>query len=75
MKFSKMLKELRQEKGFTQAQLAIKLNVAEPTIRGWENQGLQPSYETLCELAQIFDVSVDYLLGLVDEFGNKCEKL
>jgi transcriptional regulator with XRE-family HTH domain len=66
MQFGKMLKEIRTEKGFTQASLASKLNVTGASIRDWENRGIQPSFETLCEIAKIFDVTVGQLLGVED---------
>jgi len=67
MEFGKKLKEIRQEKGLTQKQLSAKLNVTETSIRDWENRGNQPSYEILCEIAKIFDVTVGQLLG-VEEY-------
>ena len=63
MNFGKMLKEIRNEKGMTQVQLAKELNVSDAAIRGWENSGKEPDYKTLCELARIFDVTVGQLLG------------
>ena len=63
MDFKKRLKEIRRDNHFTQKQLAEKLYVTETSIRDWENRGHQPSYETLCEIAKIFDVTVGQLLG------------
>jgi len=67
MEFGKILKEIRKEKGITQVQLASKLNVTDTSIRDWENRGIQPSYEILCEIAKIFDITVGQLLG-VEEY-------
>jgi len=67
MGFSKRLKEIRLDKGITQVQLASKLGVTDAAIRGWENGGKEPSYETLCKIAKIFDVTVGQLLG-VEEY-------
>jgi transcriptional regulator with XRE-family HTH domain len=66
MEFRKRLKELRIEKGMTQVQLAAKLNVTDATIRGWENRGSEPNYETLYVIAKLFDVTVGQLLGTED---------
>lgn len=63
MEFKKRLKDIRIEKGFTQMQLAAKLNVTDTTIRGWENRGSEPAYEMLCKIAEIFGVTVGQLLG------------
>ena len=62
-----MLKELRQEKGWTQKELAKKLNVTYGSINGWENRGRQPSFEMVYEIAKIFEVTVGQLLG-VEEY-------
>lgn len=61
--FGKILKELRIEKRLTQKQLAEQLNVTDRSIRDWENEGREPSYEILGKLAQIFDVTVGQLIG------------
>lgn len=58
-----VIKELRQQQRIKQADLAKRLNVAQSTVSGWENDLFEPSGESLVELAKIFDVSVDYLLG------------
>lgn len=67
MEFAKTLKGIRKEKSMTQVQLAMKLNVTDATIRGWENRGSEPNYEMLCQIAKIFDVTVGQLLG-VEEY-------
>ena len=66
MKFSQRLKEIRNENGLTQAQLAKQLSVTDTSIRDWENKGCQPSYEILCKLCEIFDVTAGQLLGIED---------
>jgi len=64
MEFKKILRELRKERNFTQKQLAEKIGVTETSIRGWENNGCQPCYEILCQLANFFEVTVGQLLGI-----------
>lgn len=61
------LKELRLQHGYTQKELAIKLNVAQNTLCNWENGNRTVDEPTLQKLADFFDVSVDYLLGRTDE--------
>lgn len=61
--FSKRLHDLRIERGITQKELADRLNLGRSTIAGYENKGKQPDNARLCQLADFFDVSVDYLLG------------
>ncbi len=53
---------LRTAKGWSQRELAKKLGTKAPNVSNWENDKGSPSAETLKELAQVFDVSVDYLL-------------
>jgi len=75
MEFSYRLKELRESKGMTQKELADLLNdlitnsssskIYTQTVSYWEN-GREPSYEILIILSNIFDVSLDYLLGKSD---------
>jgi len=57
------IKELRIEKGLTQAQLAQTIGVAQNTLSNWENGNRQPDKDNLLKMADLFGVSVDYLLG------------
>jgi len=66
LEFGKRLKKLRKESKLTQQELADKLNIKRSTLAGYES-GKQPSYETLVKLSDIFNVSVDYILGDTDE--------
>ena len=56
--------QLRTALGWSQVDLAAKLNVAKQTVSNWENENIQPSIEMLMRLSKIFGVSTDYLLGL-----------
>ncbi|MCG0278449.1 MAG: helix-turn-helix domain-containing protein [Thermanaeromonas sp.] len=60
------LAALRKEKGLSQAELAKLLNVGQSTIAMYEKDKRRPDAETLTRLAEFFQVSVDYLLGLTD---------
>lgn len=62
MRFSNMLKKLREQKNVTQKHLADHLKVTRSTIAGYETKGKQPDYERLLKIAAYFGVSVDYLL-------------
>ena len=62
MPFSEKLKKLREENHYTQKYVAKHLNVARSTIAGYETKNRQPSHEKLTILAELFHVSVDYLL-------------
>lgn len=57
------LKELRNKKGMTQADLSALLSVSPSTVGMWEQGRREPDYEYLTRIADIFEVSADYLLG------------
>ena len=58
------IKELRQARGWTQADLARRLNITRNGVNSWE-QGLStPSPSSLVDLAKLFSVLTDYLLGM-----------
>ena len=65
-KFSLRLKELRQEKGIGQIELAKKLEVSKGIISLWENGQREPNMYSLIKLAKFFCVTIDYLVGLED---------
>lgn len=62
--FSQRLKELRKAAGLTQQQLSDKLHIRQQSYTRYENGTGEPNLETVAEIAKIFDVSADYLLGL-----------
>ena len=62
--FSKNLKELRIANGYTQKVIADKLGINSVTYLRYEKAQRQPSLELIVDIAAIYDVSVDYLLGL-----------
>ena len=66
MKFSQRLKELRKEKNLTQVELGSMLNYGYTTIANYENGRNHPSLKDIIRIANIFDVSVDYLIGNSD---------
>lgn len=60
------LKKLREEFHMTQQELADKLSGAKSTIAMYENETRKPSMEVLIKLSEIFNCSIDYLLGKSD---------
>lgn len=60
--FGKKLKELRLEKGLSQRKLGEIFNVCNQTVSFWESGSREPDLDALVEIAQYFDVSVDYLV-------------
>ena len=65
-KFSTRIRELREEKGLLQSQLATQLNFTQTTISKWELGDREPNADTIILLAQFFGVTTDYLLGIED---------
>ena len=57
------LVQLRKNKGWSQDDLAKKLNVSRQAISRWENGTALPDAENLRQLSHLFDVSTDYLLN------------
>lgn len=60
--------KLRTEHGMTQAELGAKLNYSDKTISKWERGEAIPDAFVLLEMAEIFGVSVDYLLSTHDSW-------
>ena len=60
------IKELRLKKNWKQSELAHMLQISQNTLSYWEQGKYQPDIETLKKLAEIFLVSVDYLIGHTD---------
>lgn len=63
MTFGDQLKKARKDKELTQEELAEKLNLSRQTILRWEKNQVFPDISNLKTVAQVLDVSLDYLLG------------
>ncbi len=64
------LSEIRKEKGFTQKEFAKLLGISAGNLCEWEKGRIEPNIEFLKKIAKLLECSVDYLLGLEDDFGN-----
>lgn len=60
------LKNCRKEKGLTQNQVAIYCDITEKAYQNYELMRREPKLEIIVRLAEVFDVSVDYLVGKTD---------
>ena len=58
------IKLLREKLGITQSELAKRLGLTRSSVNGWEMGLSVPSTPLIVELAKLFNVSSDYLLGL-----------
>lgn len=68
MNFGEKIKYLRNERNWTQAYVAKKLNISAPALSRYESGAYEPKDLTMVsQFAQLYDVSTDYLLGLSDD--------
>ncbi len=63
-----IIKELRKEIGCTQSKLAEVLGITQDSVSLWENDKRIPDTPYIILMAEFFDVSTDYLLGLSGEY-------
>ena len=66
MTFGQRLKDLRGQHQMTQQELADRSHIARSTLGMYEKDRRHPDFEALDQLADFFDVSLDYLLGKTD---------
>lgn len=64
------LRETRTDKGLNQKEVAQRINLTQQTYSDYETGRTNPDIETLIKIADILEVSTDYLLGRSDDFGN-----
>lgn len=62
--FAERLKELRAQNHLTQREISEILNIKQQSYSRYKLGTGQPSLETLCKIAEYYNVSVDYLLGI-----------
>lgn len=71
MSIGKTIKELREERGITQAELAKQIGVTQDSISLWEKNKRIPNTQYIIALCKVFKIPSDYLLGLENEDGSK----
>lgn len=57
------LLELRKQNRLTQSEIAEKLYITQNGYSNYENGKTEPNIETLCKLADLYNVTLDYLVG------------
>lgn len=65
-KFPKILRDLRLQYGYTQKEIAEKIGITYQSYQAYEHGISYPTVEKLVIIADLFDVSTDYLLGRKD---------
>ena len=75
MEFSERLKSLRKQAGFTQVDVASKLGISQQAYASWERGSKKPTQDNLVKIAQILNVSVDYLVGNSEEKSDELDNI
>lgn len=73
--FGDRLRALREKSGWSRYVLAEKLNASYSTIAKYETNARFPDRETLVHIANLFGVSVDWLLGRIEEMQHSEQKM
>lgn len=61
--FHSKIREFRKDINLTQKQMAERLNISERAYQYYESGQREPNLDTLFNISNIFDISIDYLLG------------
>ena len=64
------IKQLREQRDMTQEELAKRLGVKPPAVSKWERGMAYPSMNTVIKMADLFQVSMDVVLGLAPIPGS-----
>lgn len=75
MEFSERLKNLRKQAGFTQVDVANKLGISQQAYASWERGSKKTTQDNLVKIAQILNVSVDYLVGNLYETSDELDDI
>lgn len=65
--FALRLKELREKNNLSQKAFALKMGISQSTVGMWESGKREPNFNMIEQVANYFNVSVDYLLGRTEE--------
>ena len=75
MAFAERLKELRKQAHLTQVELAKKLGIGQSSYADWERGKKKPTQENLVKIAQVLNVSIDYLVGNSEEKSDELDNI
>ena len=75
MEFSERLKELRKQASLTQVELAGKIGIGQSSYADWERGKKKPTQDNLIKIAQVLNVSVDYLVGNSEEKSDDLDNI
>jgi transcriptional regulator with XRE-family HTH domain len=74
MKCGDRIAYLREKRGLTQEELSHKLGISRASLSHYETNRREPDYETLRNIANYFDISLDYLLGRTNDPYSELDK-
>lgn len=63
----KRIKQLRNEMGISQRQLGEIVGISQQSVNKYENHNIEPDLQTLIDIADYFDTSVDYIIEHTDK--------
>ncbi|MFF1993171.1 helix-turn-helix domain-containing protein [Bacillus mycoides] len=72
---SKRLAELRKKQGYTQFDVAYRLNIARTTYANWEYGKTDPDADSIMSIADLYNVSIDELFGRNAPLESKLESI
>ena len=75
MAFAERLKELRKQAHLTQVELAKRLGIGQSSYADWERGKKKPTQDNLVKIAQVLNVSVDYLVGNSEEKSDDLDNI
>ena len=75
MEFSERLKNLRKQAHLTQVDVAEKLGISQPAYASWERGAKKPTQDNLVKIAQVLNVSIDYLVGNSEEKSDELDNI
>ena len=75
MAFAERLKELRKQAHLTQVELAKRLGIGQSSYADWERGKKKPTQVNLVKIAQVLNVSVDYLVGNSKEKSDDLDNI
>lgn len=70
MKMNERLRIVRNEHGYTQEELADKMNVSQKTISSWETGRTSPKFEESRRLCELYGCTLEYLTGTKQHDSN-----
>jgi len=73
--FGERFKSLRLSRGINQVEMAKIFGVTKQSVSNWENENIMPSVDMLIKIANFFNVSTDYLLGLTEQHALNTDGL